>query len=461
MRRIRQDRPQARFGVRRHGDVSANDAPHQQQQVLEHRGKVELIGLQHLPPAERQQFLRQRRGALGGAADLRRLFANGRIRRRVLHDQARVTEDGGQHVVEVVGDAAGQLADGFHLLRLGELAFEPPLPVLHAALAAGEQPPAERYRHQQRGHQRQLPGRGSLDLSSHVAVLQRRSHEPRFVGHLELRPGVKPAAIGIIEVGGALLVLVVVRVTRAGHWTTPSRSQPDAKVRGSQADDQPPGRQVGQGRSQVDLDQAIEIDHQRHGAIEVVARVRVLAARRKSPDRHRQRTIVRSGSGPSPRRDDPRLALVRWVGEPGPFGDEWGLAAAATLQLSRWRPVVEPPVGVDARNKTDDTVGVLPKGRADALAQERHVQVLHAWNAVELAQQRRQAAQLSLDRSRPGPDHRQLLHRVLLDDAVYSGSVNKKAKGGDDEQCRQRAQVNGTGHRRRRGRGGRGGRHRA
>ncbi len=32
--------------------------------------------------------------------------------------------DNGQHIVEVVGDAAGQLADGLHLLRLAQLVFQ-------------------------------------------------------------------------------------------------------------------------------------------------------------------------------------------------------------------------------------------------------------------------------------------------------------------------------------------------
>jgi hypothetical protein len=36
-----------------------------------------------------------------------------------------VSGDRAQHVVEVVGDAAGQLADGIELLRLPELLFEP------------------------------------------------------------------------------------------------------------------------------------------------------------------------------------------------------------------------------------------------------------------------------------------------------------------------------------------------
>ena len=35
------------------------------------------------------------------------------------------SDDGGQQVVEVVRDAAGQLSDSFHLLRLPELLLEP------------------------------------------------------------------------------------------------------------------------------------------------------------------------------------------------------------------------------------------------------------------------------------------------------------------------------------------------
>ena len=40
--------------------------------------------------------------------------------------EGQVAEDGGEDVVEVVGDTAGQLADGLHLLGLAELALRPP-----------------------------------------------------------------------------------------------------------------------------------------------------------------------------------------------------------------------------------------------------------------------------------------------------------------------------------------------
>ena len=35
--------------------------------------------------------------------------------------------DDGQNIVEIMSHAAGQLADGLHLLRLPQLLFEPPL----------------------------------------------------------------------------------------------------------------------------------------------------------------------------------------------------------------------------------------------------------------------------------------------------------------------------------------------
>ena len=41
-----------------------------------------------------------------------------------LQQQIGEADDGGQHVVEVVRHAAGQLSDGFHLVALRELQLE-------------------------------------------------------------------------------------------------------------------------------------------------------------------------------------------------------------------------------------------------------------------------------------------------------------------------------------------------
>jgi hypothetical protein len=48
--------------------------------------------------------------------------------------QCHIAHDPGEQVVEVVRDAAGQLADGFHLLRLAKLRLELRAVVLDAQL---------------------------------------------------------------------------------------------------------------------------------------------------------------------------------------------------------------------------------------------------------------------------------------------------------------------------------------
>ena len=68
-------------------------------------------------------------------------------------------------------DAAGQLADRFHLLGLGELPFEPALLVLRAPLAARDEKARNRQRHEQRGRERQLIQHRSLNLAGDEVVL--------------------------------------------------------------------------------------------------------------------------------------------------------------------------------------------------------------------------------------------------------------------------------------------------
>jgi hypothetical protein len=71
-----------------------------------------------LAAAERQQLTGEAARAVGRLQDFAHVLAPGvRCLQRV-HDQLAVAADGGQQVVEVVRDAAGQPADGLHLLRL-------------------------------------------------------------------------------------------------------------------------------------------------------------------------------------------------------------------------------------------------------------------------------------------------------------------------------------------------------
>ena len=84
--------------------------------------QVEHLRLEHLLAAEREELPRELGGALAGLRESpRRPRASGRPASRSREQQLRVAEDHREHVVEVVRHAAGQPADGLHLLRLAEL----------------------------------------------------------------------------------------------------------------------------------------------------------------------------------------------------------------------------------------------------------------------------------------------------------------------------------------------------
>ena len=51
-------------------------------------------------------------------------WKDGSVGRWLAEQQVGIADDGGQHVVEIVGDAAGELADRLHLLRLGEILLQ-------------------------------------------------------------------------------------------------------------------------------------------------------------------------------------------------------------------------------------------------------------------------------------------------------------------------------------------------
>nr|WP_254073227.1 hypothetical protein [Acidisphaera sp. S103] len=84
---------------------------------------------QDLPTGKCEKPLRQHRAALRaahGCLDLAlRLERTGLLKSVLCHFE--ITDDHGQQVVEVVCDTAGELADGFHLLRLMQLVFDAPL----------------------------------------------------------------------------------------------------------------------------------------------------------------------------------------------------------------------------------------------------------------------------------------------------------------------------------------------
>ena len=81
---------------------------------------IDRLGLQRLPPREGQQPVRQRSGTRDGGS--RAVHEAACFRRATLLDPAlhqfKAAADGLEHVVEVMRDAAGELAHRLHLLTL-------------------------------------------------------------------------------------------------------------------------------------------------------------------------------------------------------------------------------------------------------------------------------------------------------------------------------------------------------
>src|ERR1051325_202079 len=101
---------------------------------------------------EAEQLVPHQTAADGGRDDI----AQGRVV-RAAREQLGIGEDDGEQVVEVVRDAAGELPDRFHLLRLAELLLEPAalahvfrehLMAVHSAVFVAHGPSVQTHRHQ-------------------------------------------------------------------------------------------------------------------------------------------------------------------------------------------------------------------------------------------------------------------------------------------------------------------------
>ncbi len=101
--------------------------------------QVEHLGGDGLLAGKGQQLPGEVGGALGGLADLLQVGMERLRRVHLLQGQLRVAEDHRQHVVEVVGHAAGQPAHRFHLLGLAQLRLQL-LPLRLGPLALGDVP---------------------------------------------------------------------------------------------------------------------------------------------------------------------------------------------------------------------------------------------------------------------------------------------------------------------------------
>ncbi|MNS68183.1 hypothetical protein D3C72_1014570 [compost metagenome] len=103
---------------------------------VQHLPHVDRVGLQHLAPREGQQLARELgaapAGARGGGHELLRVAVGRELRQ--LFEHLQVALDDGEQVVEVVRDAAGELAHALQALRVVQRLLG-----LHALQAGGEQ----------------------------------------------------------------------------------------------------------------------------------------------------------------------------------------------------------------------------------------------------------------------------------------------------------------------------------
>ena len=124
---VRLDRPDVAAVTDLELDRLAEQPGEQHGDVGERLVELDHLRPKRLPPRERQELPHQAGGAVGVLLDVHDVL-EGRIGRPVVgEEQVGEADDGGQHVVEVVRDAAGELADRLHLLALRELQLERPL----------------------------------------------------------------------------------------------------------------------------------------------------------------------------------------------------------------------------------------------------------------------------------------------------------------------------------------------
>ena len=124
LRRISTNRSQLRCQDRGELDLLSDQPAQHLVRVGDDLVQAQGPRLDRLPAAEGQELAGEVAGALGRAADLLEILAVGTVGREVEQHQIRVAENRRQDVVEVVGHAAGQGAEGVHLLRLPQLLFE-------------------------------------------------------------------------------------------------------------------------------------------------------------------------------------------------------------------------------------------------------------------------------------------------------------------------------------------------
>ena len=127
LRRVRAHRAEVAVVPDDELDLLADQPLEHLRDVGDDVGQLEHLGPQRLLAREGEELTGQRRGARRVRADLLDVVVIGIARRVAQQHQIAGAEDRGQHVVEIVRDAAGELPHRLHLRGLRDLPLEPRL----------------------------------------------------------------------------------------------------------------------------------------------------------------------------------------------------------------------------------------------------------------------------------------------------------------------------------------------
>jgi hypothetical protein len=106
-----------------HADIDGGGqrGPQQRAGFLDNPVQLDRLHFVFALPAEGQNLLDEVFGPQAGLEHLLHVVGEGGIRRGIFHGHFGESDHGGKDVVEIVGNAAGQRADGLHLLGLAQL----------------------------------------------------------------------------------------------------------------------------------------------------------------------------------------------------------------------------------------------------------------------------------------------------------------------------------------------------
>ena len=106
-------------------DARRQRRPQQPHRFLDDLAQPDDAPLVRLPPPEREDLLDELAGARARLLDFRQALLRRMLRHEILPRQFDVADDRAEDVVEVVRDAAGERAEGLHLLRLAQRRLQP------------------------------------------------------------------------------------------------------------------------------------------------------------------------------------------------------------------------------------------------------------------------------------------------------------------------------------------------